>query len=439
MTLLIVTAFIPLGINADENVNNDCGCSSNGFINEYSFKRDIPKDKNYIAPKQTINGLPDYFNWKNFGGQDWTTSAKAQSVPQQCGSCWIFAGIGILESNINIREGSAVIDADLSEQYVLSCLPNATYPHPPGTGCSGGDTILALKYMMETTENGNYYNGALLEECFPYQADDTIPCSDKCPDWIDKLVPILDCYEWWSTGNNQDINLIKSQILEKGPVLACMMATVDFINWGWANHDPNDYYPYQNSDDINHIVDIVGWKDDSSISKGGYWICKNSWGTEWGYDGFFNLEYGSLMIDKSFVNWVDYDSDSYDWGDEPYPPNSPMIAGETKGSIKTEYEYTFKAVDPEDKNVKYYISWGDGNWEWTDYSSSGEDVTVKHTWSKEGDFSVVALAMNADGTIGPWGTLEVTMPVNNVVNRPILKFLEQYPILYHLLQRFFQF
>jgi C1A family cysteine protease len=58
---------------------------------------------------------------------------------------------------------------------------------------------------------------------------------------------------------------------------------------------------------------IIGWKDISFIPSGGYWICKNSWGTDWGYDGYFNLAYGSLNIDGALIVWADYDPDTYDF------------------------------------------------------------------------------------------------------------------------------
>ena len=37
---------------------------------------------------------------------------------------------------------------------------------------------------------------------------------------------------------------------------------------------------------------IVGY-DDSQ----GAWICKNSWGTGWGMNGFFLIKYGECYID----------------------------------------------------------------------------------------------------------------------------------------------
>ena len=442
MTLLIVTT-IPVVNSADKNVSSqisdegyvdECGCGSNSGSGIGIMKKSIPQDPNYIAPKQTIMGVPDYFNWKDFGGQDWTTRAKHQSEPQQCGACSVFSCMGILESVINIREGSAVIDPDLSEQYVLSCLPEAAVV--PGEGCENGwDTVLVFGLLIATTPEGNYYNGALLEECFPYQADDDIPCDDKCPDWADKLVPIVDFLEWYPDGSIEDIKLIKSQIIEKGPVITGMYVTNDFYNWGWSHNDPNEYYSYNEVENLNHAVIIVGWKDDTSIDKGGYWICKNSWGTDWGYDGFFNIECGSLNIDNTFINWVSYESESYEWLDEPNPPNETTITGTTNGNISTEYEYTFNSVDPEGRDVMYYISWGDGDSEWTDYFPSGEDAIIKHTWNKQGDYSVVALAMNTDNSISSWSTLEVAMPKNKAINSPFLQFLENHPHLFPLLRQ----
>ncbi len=436
--MLLIGTFIPV-VNSSDQISNQilnddgCGCYSNIDSGHGIISKNILEQKDYSIQIQNINGVPDYFNWKDFGGQDWTTTAKNQYMPKNCGSCWDFAAIGALESVINIREGSAIIDPDLSEQYVLSCLPDAAIT--PGEGCRGGDSLLAFELMMATTPEGNYHNGALLEECFPYKADDDISCDDKCPDWIDKLVPILTTEEWYPDGSPEQIELIKSQIIEIGPVVTGILATSDFDNWMRTHHDPDDYYPYYETNNINHVIVIVGWKDDPTIKNGGYWICKNSYGTDPGYDGFFNLEYESLSI-ATAINWVDYDPESYEWENEPNPPSETMITGESNGDIRTEYEYTFNAIDPEDRDVMYYISWGDGNWEWTDYHPSSEDVKLKHTYKKQGDYYIVALAMNTDSNIGSWGTLEISMPRNkflNDFNLGLVRLIQRFPILESLL------
>jgi C1A family cysteine protease len=101
------------------------------------------------SPKLSIVNTPDEFSWKNFEGQDWTTPAKSQG---NCGSCWDFAALGALESVIKIREESSKLSPDLSEQYVLSCLPAAANNY--GEGCSGGTPYGAFYYMMDTTSSG---------------------------------------------------------------------------------------------------------------------------------------------------------------------------------------------------------------------------------------------------------------------------------------------
>jgi hypothetical protein len=432
MTLFIGTTALPLLNSVDKNdiiwlsneeYYNDYLCGSNsGSVIEL-----IKTSSKYNSPPDLkITSVPDYFNWKDFGGQDWTTPAKDQAYPKYCGSCFIFSPIGTFESIINIMEGSAVIDPDLSEQYVLSCLPIAG-------SCIGGRSSEVMYLIMAEHAGGNNHNGVPLEECFPYQADDTIPCDDKCSDWLDKLVPMLGT-NWWSR-DDQDIMLFKRQIMEKGPGSGDMMFTAEFEEWEKTHHDPDDYYPYKPASEINHCIIIVGWKDDPSIDNGGYWIIKDSHGTEVGYDGFFNIEYNSLNINE-WLAWIEYDPESYEWPNEPDPPSTTTITGETNGKKGDEYEYTFSAADPEDYELKYYISWGDGDWEWTDYYPSGEDVTMKHTYNSEGNYSIASLAMNTNDNIGPWGTLYISIPKNksiNIFNPWLLRLIQRFPSLKLLL------
>jgi hypothetical protein len=39
-----------------------------------------------------------------------------------------------------------------------------------------------------------------------------------------------------------------------------------------------------------HFVNIVGWGSSGGVN---YWICKNSWGTDWGVDGYFFIRRGT--------------------------------------------------------------------------------------------------------------------------------------------------
>ena len=46
--------------------------------------------------------------------------------------------------------------------------------------------------------------------------------------------------------------------------------------------------------DVNHAVLAVGYGNDATSGLD-YWIVKNSWGTEWGDQGFFKIERGVNM------------------------------------------------------------------------------------------------------------------------------------------------
>ena len=89
---------------------------------------------------------PAEFSWREVDGKDWTTRTKNQG---NCGSCWLFAAMGAFESVIKIREDCSELDPDLSEQYVLSCLPSAG-------SCNGGNVEKCVYYYIKnTSEVGN--------------------------------------------------------------------------------------------------------------------------------------------------------------------------------------------------------------------------------------------------------------------------------------------
>jgi C1A family cysteine protease len=346
-------------------------------------------DEYDISPKPEIMYTPNEFSWLTYDNQDWTTPAKRQL----CGDCWAFAAIGILESMINIREDCAKLNPVLSEQYILSCLPRAG-------SCRGGNPTRALQLMMETTPDGNYHNGALLESCFPYQGDDKVPCDDKCSNWAEMLVPLLDYGSWRSDGSSEDIQAIKTQVMSVGPVVAGIRATNFFKWWGSVQHNPNRYFPdIKPVVGINHVVMIVGWKDSPLIPNGGYWICKNSWGTDWGYDGFFNIEYNSLNIDKSLVSWVEYDPESVNW--PPIADAGDLYFGDIGEEITFDGSNSF---DAEDDIISYFWDFGDGN--------NGTGVTTTYTYAEQGIFAVNLTVTDGGGNIGTdqtWAGIETEM------------------------------
>lgn len=75
------------------------------------------------------------------------------------------------------------------------------------------------------------------------------------------------------------------------------------------------------------------------------------------------------------------------------PPTLPDINGPTSGNAGTEYNYTFTATDPDGDDVYYYVDWDDSNDSgWVGPYSSGQKVTLSHTWFEEGKKTISAIA-----------------------------------------------
>jgi len=360
---------INLNSNQNKNENFDYGfINRNGIFNPPVMtidSRHLVEDS--ISYEPLFVELPEYFSWKDYEGQDWTTPAKNQF---NCGSCWAFAAIAALESIINIREGISDLDSHLSVQYILSCLTRG--------GCNGGTSYTAFERIHRNDSSGNNCNGIIPESFFPYQSDDTVPCDAKIENWDEFLIPISD----YGFFRNDSIEAIKSQIIQVGPICSGMNAdNENFTIWGYTNHNEDDYFPYEWGKVTDHVVIILGWKDDSSIEKGGYWICKNSWGSAFGYDGFFNIEYGSLRIGTQ-MTWVDYNPEDYDW----HP--TPKINGPYYGLINEPVGF-----NGETGGEHPPFTW---LWDFGDDTTSTEQ-NPSHTYSNPGEYSVQLTVTDNNG------------------------------------------
>lgn len=200
--------------------------------------------------------LPSSWDWREYG---MVTPVKYQDG---CGSCWDFAAMGALESVLFINEG---VEYDLSEQQILSC---AT----PGSGCDGNWMPTAWSYVRDV--------GAAAETCMPYVADDEEPCID------DQCQKVATTSGWKYVPNN--VGAIKAEVYI-APCATGMYVFPDFASYGGG------CYEHEGCNTTNHLVIIIGWNDDMCSGEGA-WLCKNSWGSDWGDSGYFWIKYGSSDI-----------------------------------------------------------------------------------------------------------------------------------------------
>ncbi len=105
--------------------------------------------------------------------------------------------------------------------------------------------------------------------------------------------------------------------------------------------------------------------------------------------------------------------------EDPFLP-PPSIKGPPVGLIGFEYGYQFMAEDPEGDVIKYCVDWDDGTTSgWIGPHPSGEWITVNHSWSNPGNYSIRARGEYANGIRSNWSE-----PHNiTVIDGPLLEIL----------------
>ena len=222
------------------------------------------------AQPEAADSYPTSLDWRRKDGQDWTTPVKEAST---CGSCVAFGVIGALESRLKIAAGDSSLNPDLSEAHLFfgSC----------DQCCDGGMRVEpALDFLRDI--------GIADEACYPYSPRNQ-PFS-PCVGWHSRTTAI----EAWT--GTFDTAAMKQALADGGPIVATLTLYEDFRSYSGGI--------YQHTHGVFvgiHVVTIVGYDDNE-----GYWIGKNSWGTDWGEDkdgnaiggGWFRIYFGQAGIDN---------------------------------------------------------------------------------------------------------------------------------------------
>ncbi|CAH0482923.1 unnamed protein product [Peronospora belbahrii] len=201
--------------------------------------------------------------------KDWKADGAVSPVKNQgkCGSCWTFSTTGCLESHVKLKHGKFTI---LSEQNLLDCAQNFD-----NHGCKGGLPSHAFEYVK--------YNGGLdKEDTYPYEAKE-----GKCKFntyhvgvQVNQVVNI-------TSRNEKELEAVVGLI---GPVSIAFQVVSDFRFYKSGVYESTKCRSGEK--DVNHAVLSVGYGVEDGKK---HWIVKNSWGSKWGMDGFFQIARGSNM------------------------------------------------------------------------------------------------------------------------------------------------
>lgn len=224
--------------------------------------------KDHITTRHRVSETMD---WRNL-----TTSQKSKDQGA-CGSCWAVAAVSTLNAHHEIHRGHP---ADFSVQELVDCVPNPRECGGKG-GCEGATVELALGYVQTS--------GLSSESQVPYTAR-TGKCakSSSLLEERDALTSLLDDdagtagASFGMTGfqtlpSNGYMPLL--QAVASGPVAVSVAADA------WSLYD-SGIFDGDCGNIVDHAVTLFGYGKQGAEK---YWIVKNSWGGDWGENGYIRL------------------------------------------------------------------------------------------------------------------------------------------------------
>ncbi|CAF3354431.1 unnamed protein product [Rotaria socialis] len=218
----------------------------NGF--KMNLKGTINHADHHIFSAPSNVALPDSVDWRTKG---YVTNIKDQG---QCGSCWAFSTTGSLEGQHFAKTSKLV---SLSEQNLVDCSLNL--------GCHGGVMDIAFLYIKS---NG----GIDTEWTYPYEAQ-----RDKCRFDPTNIGATDTGFVEIKMGNETDL---QAAIATIGPISVAIDASKSsFQFYSSGVYDE----PHCSTYILDHGVLAVGY---GTVNLQDYYIVKNSWGTNWGNQGY---------------------------------------------------------------------------------------------------------------------------------------------------------
>lgn len=243
-----------LAINKFADLTNDEFRSrflNGGNNKQYQYFNTLSNKESSIS-----DNLPNEIDWTQKGA---VTPVKNQG---QCGSCWAFSTTGSIEGAWFIKTGELV---SLSEQQLVDC------SGPEGNmGCNGGLMDQAFKYVI--------MNGGICAESNYSYSGIQGNCKSCTP--VAKISSYIDV-----TANNTEALMTA---VAQQPVSVAVEA--DGLDWQF-------YFGGIVTDacgtNLDHGVLVVGYGTQETSQPQDYWKVKNSWGADWGEQGYIRLGRGS--------------------------------------------------------------------------------------------------------------------------------------------------
>eukprot|EP00727_Mastigamoeba_balamuthi_P004127 m51a1_g13711 hypothetical protein (403) ;mRNA; r:88908-90430 len=190
----------------------------------------------------------------------------------QCGSCWSFASMGVLEATY-LRTTQQT--QQFSTQQLVDCA--RTDSNGQGAGCQGGNFQMAFDYLTQ--------HRAMLESAYPYTEQ-----NGNCQEANNGVAKVVS----YNTVGWDDESQIMSAVMTYGPI-GVTLSGAQMSEYSSGVLSTSDGTCQSK---VDHAVVLVGWTTVDGIPA---WIIKNSWGNWWGVQPTGWAGTGDASTSKGFM------------------------------------------------------------------------------------------------------------------------------------------